>query len=105
MQNITEDFFLPVRGGDSGTQIDTTPGLTYESIEDIDYLKNKLKEITAKILDIYDRVEFSEEDIQQIIDLMKYDKKNSHGNINSPAHAPALTFFASFSAVLYFLDI
>ena len=42
MQNITEDFFLPVRGGDSGTQIDTTPGLTYESIEDIDYLKNKL---------------------------------------------------------------
>ena len=42
MQNITEDFFLPVRGGDSGTQIDTTPGLTYESIDDIDYLKNKL---------------------------------------------------------------
>jgi len=42
MQNITEDFFLPVRGGDSGTQIDSLPGLTYEATEDIEYLKHKL---------------------------------------------------------------
>ena len=42
MQNISEDFFLPVRGGDSGTQIDTAPGLTYEAIEDIEYLKNRM---------------------------------------------------------------
>ena len=42
MQNITEDFFLPVRGGDSGTGIDSLPGLTYEATEDIEYLKNKL---------------------------------------------------------------
>jgi hypothetical protein len=42
MQNITEDFFLPVRGGDSGTSIDSLPGLTYEATEDIEYLKNKL---------------------------------------------------------------
>jgi hypothetical protein len=42
MQNITEDFFLPVRGGDSGTQIDNLPGLTYEAVEDIEYLKNKM---------------------------------------------------------------
>ncbi len=42
MQNITEDFFLPVRGGDSGTRIDSLPGLSYEAVEDIDYLKNKL---------------------------------------------------------------
>ena len=42
MQNITEDFFLPVRGGDSGTQIDSLPGLTYEATDDIEYLKNKL---------------------------------------------------------------
>ena len=42
MQNITEDFFLPVRGGDSGTSIDSLPGLTYEAIDDIEYLKNKL---------------------------------------------------------------
>jgi hypothetical protein len=42
IQNLTEDFFLPVRGGDSGTEIDTLGGLTYTAIEDIDYLKNKL---------------------------------------------------------------
>ena len=42
MQNLTEDFFLPVRGGDSGTQIDALPGLTYEATEDIEYLKNKM---------------------------------------------------------------
>ena len=42
MQNLTEDFYLPVRGGDSGTSIDNLPGLDYASIEDIDYLKNKL---------------------------------------------------------------
>ena len=42
MQNITEDFFLPVRGGDSGTTIESLPGLTYEAVEDIEYLKNKL---------------------------------------------------------------
>jgi len=42
MQNITEDFFLPVRGGDSGTDISSLPGLTYEATEDIEYLKNKL---------------------------------------------------------------
>ena len=42
MQNITEDFFLPVRGGDSGTRIESLPGLSYEAVEDIEYLKNKL---------------------------------------------------------------
>ena len=42
MQNITEDFFVPVRGGDSGTQIDSLPGLTYEATDDIEYLRNKL---------------------------------------------------------------
>ena len=42
MQNLTEDFYLPVRGGDSGTSIDALPGLTYEAVEDIEYLRNKL---------------------------------------------------------------
>ena len=42
MQNITEDFFLPVRGGDSGTQVDSLPGMTYETTEDLEYLKNRL---------------------------------------------------------------
>ena len=42
VQNITEDFFLPVRGGDSGTEIDTAAGLTFEAVDDIEYLRNKL---------------------------------------------------------------
>ena len=42
MQNLTEDFYLPVRGGDSGTSIDNLPGLEAASIDDIDYLKNKM---------------------------------------------------------------
>ena len=42
IQNLTEDFFLPVRGGDSGTQIEGLPGLTYEAVDDIEYLRNKL---------------------------------------------------------------
>jgi len=42
IQNLTEDFFLPVRGGDSGTAIENLAGLTYESVDDIEYLRNKL---------------------------------------------------------------
>jgi hypothetical protein len=42
IQNLTEDFFLPVRGSDSGTTIDNLAGLDYAAIEDIDYLKHKL---------------------------------------------------------------
>ena len=42
VQNLTEDFFLPVRGGDSGTQIESLGGLEYTAIDDIDYLKNKM---------------------------------------------------------------
>ena len=42
IQNLTEDFFMPVRGGDSGTSIDTLSGMEYNAIDDIDYLRNKL---------------------------------------------------------------
>jgi hypothetical protein len=42
VESITEDYFLPVRGGDSGTEIDSLPGLTYEAIDDIEYLRNKM---------------------------------------------------------------
>jgi hypothetical protein len=42
MQNLTEDFFLPVRGGDSGTEINELSGIDYDSTEDVEYLKNKL---------------------------------------------------------------
>ena len=42
MQNLTEDFFMPVRGGDNGTEISELGGIDYDSTEDIEYLKNKL---------------------------------------------------------------
>ena len=42
MMNITEDFYLPVRGKDSGTEIDTMQGLQFNAIEDIQYLRQKL---------------------------------------------------------------
>jgi hypothetical protein len=42
MQNIMEDFYLPVRGSDSGTHIENLGGLEYNAIDDIEYLRNKL---------------------------------------------------------------
>lgn len=42
MQNMMEDFYIPVRGGDTSTKIDTTPGLTYDGIQDVEYLRDKM---------------------------------------------------------------
>jgi len=42
VQNITEDFFLPVRGSDSGTSIDELQGGQWESIDDVEYLRNRM---------------------------------------------------------------
>lgn len=42
LQNMTEDFFMPVRGGDSGTRIENLGAMTYDGTDDIEYLKNKM---------------------------------------------------------------
>ena len=42
MQNMLEDFYIPVRGNDTATKIDTTPGLAYDGIADVEYLRDKL---------------------------------------------------------------
>tara|TARA_B100000282_G_scaffold152919_1_gene110087 strand:- start:1410 stop:3323 length:1914 start_codon:yes stop_codon:yes gene_type:complete len=42
MQNMLEDFYIPVRGNDTTTRIDTTKGLDYDGIQDVEYLRNKL---------------------------------------------------------------
>jgi hypothetical protein len=43
MESITEDYYLPVRGGDSGTNIETLPGLGNDgAIDDVEYLRNKM---------------------------------------------------------------
>ena len=41
-QNLLEDYFIPVRGNDQVTKIDTLPGLQYAGIEDVTYLRDKL---------------------------------------------------------------
>jgi hypothetical protein len=41
-QNLLEDFFIPVRGGDTTTKIDTAKGLEYNAIEDVQYFREKL---------------------------------------------------------------
>jgi hypothetical protein len=42
MQNMLEDFYIPIRGNDTATKIDTTPGLQYDGIADVEYLREKL---------------------------------------------------------------
>lgn len=42
VQNMLEDFFIPVRGNDQSTRIDNAPPLEYNGIEDINYLLNKM---------------------------------------------------------------
>ncbi len=42
VQNLIEDYYMPVRGNDSGTSIDTLKGLEYNMIDDINYIKGKL---------------------------------------------------------------
>lgn len=42
LNNMVEDFYLPVRGGDSGTKIDTLPGMDFTGIDDLEYVRNKM---------------------------------------------------------------
>ena len=42
MQNMMEDFYIPIRGNDTSTKIETTPGLQYDGIVDVEYLRDKM---------------------------------------------------------------
>lgn len=42
LQNMIEDFYLPVRGGDSGTRIENLSGLEWTGIDDLEYVKHKM---------------------------------------------------------------
>ena len=42
MQNLLEDFYVPVRGNDQSTKIDNLGGLQYDGIQDVEYLRDKL---------------------------------------------------------------
>jgi hypothetical protein len=42
LQNMLEDYYLPVRGGQSGTEIDSLSGMEFGGIDDVEYLKNRM---------------------------------------------------------------
>jgi hypothetical protein len=42
INNMLEDYYLPVRGGQSSTTIDTLPGMTFTGMDDIEYVKHKM---------------------------------------------------------------
>jgi hypothetical protein len=42
MQNLLEDFYIPIRGNDQATKIDNLGGLQYDGIQDVEYLRDKL---------------------------------------------------------------
>jgi hypothetical protein len=42
LQNMIEDYYIPVRGGDSGTKIDTLAGMEWTGIDDLEYIKTKM---------------------------------------------------------------
>ena len=42
MQNMMEDFYIPVRGNDTSTRIDTTKALEYDGTNDVEYMRDKM---------------------------------------------------------------
>ena len=42
MQNLMEDFYIPIRGNDASTKIENVTGLQWEGINDVEYLRDKL---------------------------------------------------------------
>lgn len=42
VNNMLEDYYLPVRGGQSGTEIDSISGVEYDIVDDLEYAKDKV---------------------------------------------------------------
>ena len=42
VQNLLEDFYIPQRGANSNTKIDTLKGLEYNAIEDVNFLRDEM---------------------------------------------------------------
>ena len=55
---------------------------TYISSKLFNFPENKLKSIKSHLNSLYKKVEINELEIDNIIDLLKHDKKNSHGKVN-----------------------
>ncbi len=55
---------------------------SYISTELVGFPSKTTDEIKALFLSYYEKVDIEEKEYQSIIELLKYDKKNNHGNIN-----------------------
>ena len=55
---------------------------TYISFKSFDFPEEKLHNIKDILIRNYGKIEFLDSDFKEIIELLKFDKKNSHGNIN-----------------------
>jgi hypothetical protein len=42
LMNMMEDYYLPTRGNDSTTKIDTLKGLEYQAIDDVNFLRDEM---------------------------------------------------------------
>ncbi len=54
----------------------------YISAKQLGFAMKDVNEVKAVVLNTFKHVTINNKDIEAIIDLMKYDKKNEHGNIN-----------------------
>ncbi|MFK8297967.1 3-dehydroquinate synthase [Capnocytophaga cynodegmi] len=52
------------------------------SVEKLDFPEEKCFEIKENLSQYFEKQTFKKEEVEEIINLMKFDKKNSHGNIN-----------------------
>ena len=55
---------------------------THISFKTVGFPEKKLKNITSKINELFPKINLLEADYEKVLDLLKFDKKNSHGNIN-----------------------
>jgi len=55
---------------------------TYISHKQLGFPENKLEQSKEVILKLFNKVEFNNSDINKVLELLKFDKKNEHGNIN-----------------------
>ncbi len=55
---------------------------THLSYKICGFPEKKLENITKKINELFPKINLIEEDYETVLDLLKFDKKNSHGNIN-----------------------
>ena len=58
MMNVMEDFFIPVRNGDVTTAIETSKGLEYTGMDDVQYMRDKM---LAALKVPKDRLNFTED--------------------------------------------